>query len=108
LTKSKPTDIIGQTESKTKDKILSEIILTVEDVDPLELFGQNNSKLNLFRKAFPDVVVTSRGDQVKLVGKKKLAQSAKDKFEMMVRILKDQKTLSMDTLEDLLAGTHTF
>lgn len=108
LTKSKPKDIIGQTESKTKDKILSEILLTVEDVDPLELFGQNNSKLNLFRKAFPDVVVTSRGDQVKLVGKKKHAQSAKDKFEMMVRILKDQKTLSMDTLEDLLAGTHTF
>ena len=35
-------------------------------------------------------------------------QSAKDKFEMMLRILKDQKTLPMATLEDLLAGTHTF
>ena len=87
---------------------MSEIILTVEDVDPLELFGQNNSKLNLFRKAFPDVVVTSRGNQVKLNGKKKLTQSAKDKFEMMVRILKDRKTLPMETLEELLAGTHTF
>jgi phosphate starvation-inducible PhoH-like protein len=80
----------------------------VEDVDPLELFGQNNSKLNLFRKAFPEVVVTSRGNQIKLSGKKKLTQSAKDKFEMMVRILKEQKTLPMAVLEDLLAGTHTF
>lgn len=99
---------IGQATSNTKDKILSEIVLTVEDIDPLELFGQNNSKLNLFRKAFPEVVVTSRGNQVKLTGKKKLAQGAKDKFEMMVRILREQKTLPMDTVEDLLAGTHTF
>jgi phosphate starvation-inducible PhoH-like protein len=108
LTQAKKRNTIGQAIPNTKDKILSEIVLTVEDVDPLELFGQNNSKLNLFRKAFPEVVVTSRGNQVKLSGKKKLAQSAKDKFEMMLRILKDQKTLPMATLEDLLAGTHTF
>jgi phosphate starvation-inducible protein PhoH and related proteins len=108
LTQAKNRNIIGQAIPNTKDKTLSEIVLIVEDVDPLELFGQNNSKLNLFRKAFPDVVVTSRGDQVKLSGKKKQAQSAKDKFEMMVRILKDQKTLPMATLEDLLEGTHTF
>ena len=108
MTQAKKRNTIGQAIPNTKDKILSEIVLTVEDVDPLELFGQNNSKLNLFRKAFPEVVVTSRGNQVKLSGKKKLAQSAKDKFEMMLRILKDQKTLPMATLEDLLAGTHTF
>lgn len=87
---------------------MSEIVLTVEDLDPLELFGQNNSKLNLFRKAFPDVIVTSRGNQLKLSGKKKQAQGAKDKFEMMMRILREQKALPMDTVEELLAGTHTF
>lgn len=87
---------------------MSEIVLTIEDIDPLELFGQNNSKLNLFRKAFPEVVVTSRGNQIKLSGKKKQTQSAKDKFEMMVRILKDSKELSIQTIEELLDGTHTF
>lgn len=87
---------------------MSEIVLSVEDLDPLELFGQNNSKLNLFRKAFPDVIVTSRGNQLKLTGKKKLAQGAKDKFEMMMRILREQKALPMETVENLLAGTHTF
>jgi phosphate starvation-inducible protein PhoH and related proteins len=87
---------------------LSEIVLTVEDLDPLELFGQNNSKLNLFRKAFPEVIVTSRGNQIKLSGKKKQAQSAKDKFEMLMRILRDRKTLPIETVEELLAGTHTF
>jgi len=104
---------LARTNSKkeigtTNNKENSEIVLHIEDVDPLELFGQNNSKLNLFRKAFPEVIVTSRGHQIKLAGKKKQTQSAKDKFEMMVRILKDQKELPIQTVEELLNGTHTF
>ena len=108
MARTKTNKTIGQTKPTTKQNRLSEIVLTIEDIDPLELFGQNNSKLNLFRNAFPDVVVTSRGNQIKLAGKKKETQGAKDKFEMMVRILKDQKVLSIKTIEELLEGTHTF
>lgn len=108
MARTKNTKPIGKSATAPKPNKLSEIVLTVEDIDPLELYGQNNSKLNIFRKAFPDVVVTSRGDQIKLVGKKKDAQSAKDKFEMMVRILKEKHELSVQSLEELLEGTHTF
>jgi phosphate starvation-inducible protein PhoH and related proteins len=108
LARTKSNKPIGQAAPTSQPNRSSEIVLTIEDVDPLELFGQNNTKLNLFRKAFPDVVVTSRGNQVKLAGKKKQAQSAKDKFEMMVRILKEKKELSIQTIEELLNGTHTF
>ena len=108
MARTKSNKEIGQTTPNPRQNKLSEIVLTVEDVDPLELFGQNNSKLNLFRKAFPDVVVTSRGNQLKLTGKKKQAQSAKDKFEMMVRILKERKELPVHTIEELLSGSHSF
>jgi phosphate starvation-inducible PhoH-like protein len=108
LTRTKSTKTIGQTAPTSKQSRSSEIVLTIEDIDPLELFGQNNSKLNIFRKAFPEVVVTSRGNQIKLSGKKKLTQSAKDKFEMMVRILRERKELPLQTIEELLNGTHTF
>ena len=106
MTRTNRKKEIGTTKTSTKEK--SEIVLTIDDLDPLELFGQNNNKLNLFRKAFPDVVVTSRGHQIKLTGKKKQTQSAKDKFEMLIRILKDQKVLPIQTVEELLSGTHTF
>lgn len=108
MARTKSNKAIGQAAPTPQQNRSSEIVLTIEDVDPLELFGQNNSKLNLFRKAFPEVVVTSRGNQIKLSGKKKLAQSAKDKFEMMVRILKERKELPVHTIEELLSGTHTF
>ncbi len=87
---------------------MSEIILTVEAVDPVELYGENNAKLNLLRKAFPDVTITQRGDTLKINGEKKDTQAAKAKFEMMVRYLREHHELSIQTVEDLLGGENPF
>ena len=87
---------------------MSEIILTVEGVDPVELYGENNAKLNLLRKAFPDVVITSRGAGIKMAGEKKDTQAAKARFEQMVRYLREHKELSNQTVEDLLGGENPF
>ena len=56
---------------------MSEIILTIEGIDPLDLLGENNSKINLIKKAYPDVQITSRGNQVKLKGEKKGTEAVK-------------------------------
>ena len=72
---------------------MSEIILTVEGVDPVELYGENNVKLNLLRKAFPEITITSRGNSLKLAGEKKFTQKAKAKFELMVRLLREYNEL---------------
>jgi len=87
---------------------LSEIILTVDGVDLVELFGENNAKLNLLRKSFPDAVITSRGNGLKISGDKKDSQNAKAKFEMMVRYLREHHELSIQTVEDLLGGENPF
>ncbi len=88
--------------------LLSEIILTVEGVDPVELYGENNAKLNLLRKAFPEVTITSRGSNIKMAGEKKFTQSAKAKFEMMVRLLRERKQLPIHAVEELLLGDNPF
>lgn len=87
---------------------MSEIILTVEGVDPVELYGENNAKLNLLRKAFPDVTITSRGNSLKLAGEKKFTQSAKAKFEQMVRYLREHNELPAQMVTDLLGGSNPF
>lgn len=87
---------------------MSEIILTIEGINPLELFGENNAKLNLLRKAYPDATITSRGNSLKITGEKKEAQAAKAKFEMMARYLREHKELSIQTVEDLLGGENPF
>jgi phosphate starvation-inducible PhoH-like protein len=81
---------------------LSEIFLTVEGVDPVELYGQNHVHLTLLKDAFPEVTFTSRGNQLRLSGDKKQTQRAKGKFEMMVKLLREQGVLTTQTVTDLL------
>jgi len=88
--------------------ILSEIILTIDGVDLVELYGEKNTKLNLLRQAFPDITITSRGNNVKLAGEKKFTQKAKSKLEMMVRMLREHKELTAHTVEDLIKGENPF
>jgi len=87
---------------------LSEIILTVEGVDPVELYGQNNVNLNVLRNAFPEITITSRGNSLKLAGEKKFTQKAKNKFETMVRLLKEHHELSTQTVQEIVQGNNVF
>ncbi len=87
---------------------MSEIILTVEGVDPVELYGQNNVNLNVLRNAFPEITITSRGNSLKLAGEKKFTQKAKNKFETMVRLLKEHHELSTQTVQEIVQGNNVF
>ena len=86
---------------------MSEIILNIEGVELLELYGENNAKLNVVRKAYPDVTITSRGNQLKIKGEKKSeSQDVKSKIEQMVRMLREHKELTLHTVEDMMKGEN--
>lgn len=87
---------------------MSEIVLTIDAVDPSDLYGQNNQNLELIKEAFPEVTFTGRGNQIKLKGDKKLTQEAKGKIEIMVRMIKDKHVLDKHAVEDLLQNNHAF
>ena len=87
---------------------MSEIILNVDGVDPVQLYGENNVKLQLLKTAFPEITITSRGNSLKLSGEKKDTQKAKAKFELMVRTLKEHHELPVQTVEDILKGSNPF
>lgn len=86
----------------------SEIVLNVDAVDPLELYGANQSHLNLLKSAYPDIQITSRGSKVILNGDKKLTQEVKSKIELMVRMLRQHQPLNNQVVEDILSGDNPF
>lgn len=87
---------------------MSEIILSVDGVDLVALYGENNVKLNLLRETFPDVIITSRGQSLKMTGDKKQTQKAKTKVELMVRLLNEHKELPLQMVKALLNGDNPF
>lgn len=82
--------------------------MTINGVDPVELLGENNKKLNLIRDAYPAAKVTQRGTNIKIKAEKPEAQKIKHHFELMMRLLQDNRELSEQTVEDLLAGENPF
>lgn len=86
----------------------SEVILLLEEVDLVEFYGQNDAKLNLVRKAFPDTVITSRSNMIKVTGDKKRVQEIKNKLESMSKLLKQQKKLTLNHVKEILSGGNPF
>lgn len=86
---------------------MSEIILTLEGIDPLQLYGYDNAKLNLLKNAFPEVTITSRGLNLKLKGEKHLTQKAKAKVEAMVHMIKTDQDLTTQSVIDLLENEQS-
>ncbi len=87
---------------------MSEIILSIDGVDPRELYGEKNSYLNLIKKSFPQLEINARGDKLKLNGDKKFTQKAKSKFEQLVKILKKENSLSVQNVKDVLNGNLAY
>lgn len=78
--------------------------MKISDIDPVELYGEQNSKLNILKKAYPDVKITSRGNSIKLLGEKKHTQLIKSKIETMIHMIKDHHDLTVQRVEDLVNG----
>jgi len=87
---------------------LSELVLTIEGVDPLELLGENNSRLNQLKSLYKDLQISSRGNTIKIVGDKKQTQELKSRIEVMVRYLKEHKELTASVMDNVLAGVNPF
>ncbi len=87
---------------------MSEIILTLEGIDPLQLYGYNNTKLNLLKDAFPDITITSRGNNLKLKGEKRYTQMAKSKVEAMVSLIKSNHDLTTQSVIELLENDRAY
>ncbi len=87
---------------------MSEINLAFEGIDPIDLYGEKNSKINILKKAYPQLTIVSRGNYMRIEGDKKDAQKAKANIEMMVRTLKQNHNLTNHTVLDIIAGQNPF
>jgi phosphate starvation-inducible PhoH-like protein len=78
--------------------------LTIDGINPRDLYGQHNSNLNIIKQAFPNVTFYSRGDKLTMTGDKKDTQKAKAKIEQLVKHIKQEESLNVEKLRELLNG----
>jgi phosphate starvation-inducible PhoH-like protein len=83
---------------------LTETIISLETVNPIEFFGVNNQKLDLLKKKFPLLKILSRGTQIKLSGSPEQVESAKEKIDLIVQYLQRNGHMSENYFEQILGG----
>ncbi|MGZ4055344.1 MAG: PhoH family protein [Bacteroidia bacterium] len=84
---------------------MSEKKIILEDIKPVDLYGVNDSKLELIKKRFPKLKVVARGETIKIAGE----EEELNQFEMVVNILtayyNRYGNLTENAVEQILGGT---
>ncbi len=83
---------------------MTETIINLESVNPIEFFGVNNGKLDLLKKKFPLLKILSRGTQLKMSGAPEQIETAKEKIILIVQYLERNGHLSENYFEQILGG----
>ncbi len=83
---------------------MTETIISLDTINPIEFFGVNNSKLDILKKKFPRLKILSRGTQLKLSGAPEQITAAKEKIELAVQYLERNGQMSDNYMEQILGG----
>ena len=83
---------------------MTETIINLESVNPIEFFGVNNGKLDILKKKFPLLKILSRGTQIKLSGAQEQIEQAREKIDLLIQYLERNGHMSDNYLEQILGG----
>jgi phosphate starvation-inducible PhoH-like protein len=81
---------------------LQEKIIEIVGVDPIILFGVNESKLKLIRKYFPKLKFISRGNTLKINGEPEVVEQFEKKWELLIKHVNRYNALTENNIENLM------
>ncbi|MBL7790500.1 MAG: PhoH family protein [Chitinophagales bacterium] len=76
-----------------------ESTILLQDIDPLVLYGVNNNKLDLLKKAFPLLKMVFRGDKIKVTGKEEEIAQFELKMRVIVEHIKQYQDITLKDIE---------
>lgn len=83
---------------------MTDHIINLENVNPIEFFGVNNGKLDLLKRKFPLLKILSRGTQIKLSGAPEQIDQAREKIELLIQYMQRNGAMSENYFEQILGG----
>lgn len=83
---------------------MTEAIINLDTVNPIEFFGVNNGKLDLLKKKFPLLKILSRGTQIKLSGAPDQINIAKEKIGLLVQYIERNGQVTENYLNQIMGG----
>jgi len=83
---------------------LAEKIVLIENFDPQELHGVNNTILNKIKLIFPKLKIIARGNEIKAIGEAQEVDDFVTKIEVLIQYIERGKGLSESVLNEILGN----
>jgi len=78
---------------------MTEIIIFLEDIDPVVFFGTNNSLLDKIRSFFPKIKILARGNEIKCIGEESEITIFAEKFNDIIEYYRKYQRLDDQDIE---------
>jgi phosphate starvation-inducible PhoH-like protein len=82
--------------------------INLEGIDPLEFFGVNNVKIDLIKKLFPDIKITSRGNSLFVQGEENKIDNFEKKFALLLDHYFRFNVLTDEIIRKIFSGETVF
>lgn len=87
---------------------MSEIVIKLETIDPVELFGNNNSKLKILSREFGRLKIATRGNKVMVAGSDEDISIFQGKMNELVDYLEKYGKISDRHFIEILSGHNPY
>ena len=84
---------------------MNELNLTIENVDPVVMWGANNEYFEVIKKHFPKIKIVARGNDVKVLGDEAEMTHFNQKFQDILNHVDKFHTLNNNDLEQILGAS---
>ena len=84
---------------------MTEKIISIDSIEPVEIYGVNDVKLNVIKKHFPKLKIIARGYSVKVLGEGNEIKHFEKKLHMLVDYYHKNGLLTDTVIERLLGQT---
>lgn len=86
---------------------MNETTIDISEINPVDLYGVNDTKLTTIKKFFPRIKIIARGNELKAIGEDNELSAFKQKIALLIAHLLKYKQLSENNIERLMSEDGT-
>lgn len=82
---------------------MNETTIDISEINPVDLYGVNDTKLTSIKKFFPRIKIIARGNELKAIGDENELSAFKQKIALLIAHLLKYKQLTENNIERLMS-----
>jgi phosphate starvation-inducible PhoH-like protein len=78
----------------------------LEGVEPVTIYGVNNTNLDKIKSLFPKIRIIARGNEIKAIGESSEIIEFEEKIESIIELIHRKNTISGNDIEHIVLSTE--